>query len=152
MKTCKHCNLSKDLSCFAKHTKSKDGLQSYCKDCHHNINALYRLNNKEKDKERNKLYHKQKADIVRDRHYKNRYAISYDYFLELVENQNKKCKICKIDLTLGDRKKTCAVLDHCHVTGKIRGVLCTMCNTALGKFCDSISILESAINYLEESK
>lgn len=39
-------------------------------------------------------------------------------------------------------------LDHCHITGKIRGFLCSNCNTGLGLFKDNINLLESAIKYL----
>lgn len=40
-------------------------------------------------------------------------------------------------------------MDHDHTTGKIRGLLCFGCNTGLGKFKDSIVILNKAINYLK---
>lgn len=39
-------------------------------------------------------------------------------------------------------------IDHCHKTGKIRGILCSRCNTALGGFNDDIKLLDKAINYL----
>ena len=41
------------------------------------------------------------------------------------------------------------VYDHCHITGKFRGVLCDSCNTALGKLGDNIEGLQNAIKYLE---
>jgi len=41
-------------------------------------------------------------------------------------------------------------LDHCHKTGRIRGVLCNNCNTGLGKFYDDIELLKTAINYLQK--
>jgi hypothetical protein len=41
-------------------------------------------------------------------------------------------------------------VDHCHTTGKIRGLLCSKCNPALGAFNDNIEILNSAIKYLKE--
>jgi Recombination endonuclease VII len=61
-------------------------------------------------------------------------------------------------------KKTCSIcckkfkserdrhVDHCHVTGVIRGLLCFSCNMALGHFKDDISILKSALEYLEYFK
>ena len=59
--------------------------------------------------------------------------------------QNGRCAIC-------GRPETEAgglAVDHCHATGKVRGLLCTLCNTALGKFRDRTDILRAAIRYLE---
>lgn len=71
---------------------------------------------------------------------------------KLLIEQNYLCKICKnpekIMSRNRDRTKSLCV-DHCHVTKKIRGLLCHMCNTSLGGFKDSIELLESAINYLK---
>lgn len=43
-------------------------------------------------------------------------------------------------------------IDHCHVTGVVRGVLCVNCNVGLGNFKDNIPVLENAIRYLEAHK
>ena len=40
-------------------------------------------------------------------------------------------------------------VDHNHKTGRVRGILCSFCNTALGKFDDSVGLLARAIEYLE---
>jgi hypothetical protein len=40
-------------------------------------------------------------------------------------------------------------VDHCHTTGKVRGLLCSTCNTALGSFQDNPAYLKAAIHYLE---
>ena len=58
-------------------------------------------------------------------------------------------KICKAPETL--QNKNLAV-DHCHKTGKVRGLLCSKCNKGLGLFKDSKELLTTAIEYLEESK
>lgn len=57
----------------------------------------------------------------------------------------KGCAICNTDLT---NKKV--HIDHCHSSGKVRGVLCELCNKGLGQFKDNISSLENAIKYLKE--
>lgn len=56
----------------------------------------------------------------------------------------KKCQICGGDQVKNKR----LAIDHSHVTGKIRGVLCTLCNTGLGSFREDIDVMISAINYL----
>lgn len=63
-------------------------------------------------------------------------------------HQNGKCAICGCEL--GSSRYTKPAADHNHKTGKLRGILCTQCNTALGLMKDSPYRLESAIRYLEE--
>ena len=64
----------------------------------------------------------------------------------MIADQKGKCAICEAELDNG--KHTC--VDHCHTTGKIRGLLCTRCNWALGGFKDNPVILHSAIKYLQK--
>ena len=64
--------------------------------------------------------------------------------------QSGLCKICKKDIVIGGR--TGAKVDHCHETGKIRGLLCNRCNLGLGYFKDSTASIASAIVYLDESR
>lgn len=62
--------------------------------------------------------------------------------------QDGKCAIC--GCTLGSGRYTKPTADHDHKTGKLRGILCSNCNSALGFMKDSPYRLESAIRYLEE--
>ena len=65
----------------------------------------------------------------------------YDY---LFEQQGWRCCICN---TQAMRQRLS--IDHCHKTGKIRGLLCDMCNKGLGMFQDNPAMLEAAITYLK---
>jgi hypothetical protein len=67
-------------------------------------------------------------------------------------SQNGRCAICgeEISLVIGVDNK--ANVDHCHETDSTRGLLCTPCNQGLGRFKDSISIMEKAIEYLRRYK
>jgi hypothetical protein len=88
----------------------------------------------------------------RDFKRRDRYRITDEYFRELLKQQKGVCAICKnkesyfLPKTKSNRE---LCVDHCHETKKIRGLLCTQCNIALGKFKDSIEILNSAIEYLK---
>jgi len=62
--------------------------------------------------------------------------------------QNGKCYICGSN-DYGKRRTRLAV-DHCHVTGKIRKLLCPPCNTGLEGFKDNINVMGKAISYLRE--
>ena len=82
----------------------------------------------------------------RETHLRNKYGITLDFYDKLLEKQNYVCAIC--NLTNNNGYKLC--VDHCHTTGKIRGLLCHTCNTALGKFKDNEELLINAIKYLKK--
>lgn len=71
------------------------------------------------------------------------YGLSVDDYQNLVSDQNGLCKICS--------KQDSLVVDHCHETNKIRGLLCSQCNVGLGMFGDSVSTMLLAIDYLKLS-
>ena len=90
-------------------------------------------------------YHKNKEryKISIDRaRLKREYNITPEIFQEMYEEQDGCCKICKRERRL--------VIDHCHDTGVVRGLLCHKCNSALGAFGDDVSGLMRAVNYLED--
>lgn len=73
------------------------------------------------------------------------YGITESEYTSMLEIQNGCCKIC--DKHFSKLGRTLCV-DHCHRTGKIRGLLCDKCNRALGAFEDSVPNLKKAIRYL----
>lgn len=79
---------------------------------------------------------------------KTKYGLSMEEVDHLYKVQGNKCAICKD--TFGDAYKT--QIDHCHDTGKVRGLLCINCNWLLGKSRDNPTLLREAANYLENSK
>lgn len=103
-------------------------------------------------------YHKNKEEIKRRRkenpnnHYihwkaklKANFNITPEIYMAMFDSQNAQCKICKKELKVMHSKTH---VDHCHTTGKVRGLLCDNCNLGLGQFKDSITFLSAAINYL----
>ncbi len=91
----------------------------------------------------------------RHRHLKRRFGLTPEQFDQMKEDQGHACAICKRPETLAirqDEKPRELAIDHCHETGEIRGLLCFDCNTAIGKFGDSIERIEIAIAYLNQHK
>lgn len=82
---------------------------------------------------------------------KKLFGLSYDEYLSMKESQNNLCLICKNPEKDIDKRTMIPrelAVDHCHVTGKVRGLLCKACNNGLGCFKDSPQLLERAIEYL----
>lgn len=75
----------------------------------------------------------------------NKYDMTLEQWKSLFILQGSCCAICKSYWPNGANWHT----DHCHKTGKVRGILCNGCNTGLGQFKDKITSLQSAISYLE---
>jgi hypothetical protein len=123
---CPKCEQEKSLAEFHNDKYTMTGKAIYCREC-----------NKKKSKERYSS-NKEKVSIQR---IKKKFGISQDDYLKLFNDQDGKCKICEVP-----KKKL--VVDHCHTTQKIRGLLCSSCNLGLGHFKDSINALDAAIRYL----
>jgi hypothetical protein len=133
MKTCSKCKIEKPLSDFHNATSGKFGKHHYCKDC-------WSVHRKQKYKYNPKDYY--------DRRIRNVYNLTQEQLMSMYHSQNKKCKIC------GDAYEKVSRhgglhIDHCHTTGKVRGLLCGRCNTLLGVSKDNVVILQSAIDYLQ---
>lgn len=76
------------------------------------------------------------------------YGISPDDFDRMVQRQSNKCRICKTPMVPTKNRH----VDHDHLTGKVRGLLCSNCNTAIGLLDDSPERLIAAVAYLKEAK
>lgn len=72
------------------------------------------------------------------------YNLSKERFFEILSNQENCCAICRAELTVEKSH-----IDHCHVSGIVRGILCSRCNQGIGLFRESKEIMLSAIKYLE---
>ena len=116
-------------------------------------NKRWREQNKERVKELHQSWYQKNKDKVgyKDHNYisgiKKRYGITIEEVTQLLNKQSNKCAIC--GNVFVNRKRT--HIDHCHNTGKIRGMLCEGCNIGLGGFKDNIVLLHKAIGYLSVS-
>ena len=99
-------------------------------------------------KERYMRWYRKDPALNRARLLKRRYGITEEQYTERLDKQNGLCAICKCPPTSGGRSYILQV-DHDHVTGEVRGLLCDSCNKGLGSFKENISNLESALDYLK---
>lgn len=153
MKTCTKCKVQKELSEFHNDKWKTDGLHPHCKQCHSRRRYNKRrmdLKFAAEDRERSRRFRKEKPELSRwyvtNATLKKKYGITLEEYNDLLRQQNNLCAICSRKCSTGNK----LAVDHCHNTGKIRGLLCQGCNTSLGKMNDDPDLLRKAIDYLEK--
>lgn len=78
------------------------------------------------------------------------YKITLSDYERMHEDQGGLCKICGGEgFVMASHHKLKLVVDHCHETSVVRGLLCHNCNRGLGLFQDNVSFLNNAIEYLK---
>ena len=141
MKWCGSCKTVQPIENFAKNKSQSDGMQGFCRSCGKIKQSEWRIENREK------------ANMIAAKcHRKKRFGIDNTVYEQMLQDQDERCAICHekcIAKTINGVQKSLAI-DHCHRTGKIRGLLCTRCNTALGLFEDNLEKIKAAIDYLEK--
>ncbi len=109
---------------------------SYCSECK-------RIRTKESRKNNPRLT----AVYSRRTNLRRYYGLEESEYDALFDSQQGKCAICQKDL---ERISRSTHIDHCHSSGKIRGILCHHCNTAIGLLGDDVEKMKAAIEYLEK--
>lgn len=132
MKTCTKCKVEKEITEFYSHKGRADKLSSECKSCTKKRNLIYNNTPKGRLTKRAHKLRERGCDITPER-------------LEELLDTDTQCQIC--GTIFGIQK---AHVDHCHNTGKLRGLLCQTCNTGIGHLKDDIQTLQKAIKYLEK--
>lgn len=138
---------------MSKDASRRGGISSWCKECRKDNSRkwkkLYperaeisRLNRIEKYKENLPGYMETRNNAL-----KFRYGLSNDDYNAILNLQNYQCAICKRD---SNTMSYFLHVDHCHSTGKVRGLLCAPCNVFLGYTKDNPEIFGNAIKYLQK--
>lgn len=139
MKVCSKCQKSKSLDSFHNRKKSRDGKQAQCKEC--NIARVKKWQAEHPDK-----YEANWKKQLENRDYFVRKAKAYnipvDELRQLFVDSAGVCMICSRE------PQRWLVVDHCHNSLKVRGILCEKCNQALGLLNDDVVTLKKAIEYL----
>jgi hypothetical protein len=126
-KHCSKCRISKPLDQFSPHARGPQGRQPRCKEC---------------------CAADQKARYGKDPELSNRKQLARIHGLTLAEYDALYAAGCAICGTHDPGTKRRMHVDHDHATGKVRGVLCPLCNVGLGHFKDSPALLAKAAQYL----
>lgn len=91
-----------------------------------------------------------KKQVNSDKHYKRRYGVGLRWVQQKLDEQNWLCAICNTTpFKMREDHVSGLNLDHCHITGKPRALLCHNCNRGLGLFQDDPAILRAAALYVE---
>ena len=143
---------------FSKSKTSTRGYQYKCKLCVSDYDKTnpekkaeqkkrHYLKNKEKIDQRARDWYNNNKDRSKGNAIQRKYGITTEIFNQMRESQQYRCAICG---TGEDSLKKKLVIDHCHNTGKVRKLLCTNCNVAIGMFKENPRIMFSAMEYLKE--
>ena len=144
MKQCRSCGVEKPLDSFVKDKNRPDGHYLYCKVCN---------SRRRKEKSYDKAWRDANPEHVktyRRTSLLRKYGLTDESYNTLLSSQGFACAICR-NTDPQDRWNRFHI-DHCHKTGVVRGLLCTHCNTGLGKFYDNTNYLYAAINYLNQAQ
>jgi len=137
-RTCTSCGIKamtlEDLILFKSNKAKKFGKDSICKECY---NAKERVDNL--STERKKTY---KDRLIKSK--LSKYGLTEREYAVMVSKAKGKCEICS--KSFDENTRSC--IDHCHTTGKVRGLLCDECNTSIGKLGDTSSSVYKAYKYL----
>ena len=179
MKTCSRCKELKGASDFAVYNGK---LWCWCRACQRAASVSYRARNREKVRASAKEYgirnRDRRMELCREwraknrtrhlegcrrrdalrraadpeydrrRNFRQKYKITIEQYDAMYRDQNGVCAICA-RLNLSGRR---LAVDHDHDTGKIRGLLCSRCNSAIGLARESLDVLKMTVVYLEKHK
>lgn len=145
MKTCSRCLQIKVLADFFARKRSRDGLSPVCKVCQTAYTKMWQKTHAEQYKKcKAASARKQYATRGKKYHVERTYGIAFETFTKMVQEQNGACYICR------KIPKSGLVIDHDHVTGKVRKLLCHRCNMALGYGKEDPNVFNRMISYIKE--
>lgn len=158
MKTCNFCKRALPLTDFAKDQRSPDGCQYRCRSCQREYDQRpeYKARRAAYMRERRKdpkfVEHLKVLEQAPHRRRSKRayqlaryYGLSEEDLARLYDAQGRKCGGCGKGIGLTGKD---VHVDHCHSTGRVRGLLCQGCNIALGAAKDSHETLHNLAHYL----
>jgi hypothetical protein len=147
VKACSRCKQELSAGSFPKSSSAKDGLRHFCRECGAKSFKEWYAKNRGRNTERCGKWRAGNPGAARAYLMKSEYGITLLHYLAAVHFQGYCCAICRCRVSIDPGAKQIAV-DHCHRTGKVRGILCSDCNLSIGKFNDCAVTLQSAARYV----
>lgn len=150
MKHCTKCFELKSLDEYYFCNPAKTRLASWCKKC----SKTYSADRHRKDPKRyaqQKEWVKNNPKSIKNSQLKYSYGITLDIYEQMLVDQKGLCLICFKPETRKFKSKNKVselVVDHCHKTGKVRGLLCSSCNTAIGHLRENPETIKNILTYL----
>lgn len=145
-KTCAQCEQAKPVDQFARAgNRYGSERRSYCKECGNAATRKYAQANKARRNERLREWRRKNPEAARAKdiraRLKRKYGLTPDDVEAMNEAQGGRCLICGVETRL--------FVDHCHTTGRVRGLLCPSCNTFLGRVEANREILVRMAEYAD---
>ena len=138
MLKCSKCGVEKPLSDFYVNRKTGKPKGQRCKKCISDSNGEYQRKNRERSTEMQRAWR-----------FKKKYGVTLDDYDRLLQAQGGRCAICG-GVSRGRSERF--HVDHCHKTGRVRGLLCNPCNRGLGLLADNPELIDKAAAYIEASR
>lgn len=171
-KTCNRCHIERPIKAFRHQPKKGENVRAaHCRFCYEKRNygpencfsCKVKLDNsnwgkssRQKQKRTcldcrrsyaKKHYHENVSEYEkRSRHLNSVFNITVEEYEDILTSQNGTCAICQKSERISGRH---LAVDHCHDSKQIRGLLCAMCNTAIGKLGDSTILIKRALEYVQ---
>ena len=139
-KRCRKCHKDLSVTYFWGDKSNADGLQHSCKTCGKLNTYGYRAG-----------AGKVRFIVTMHKSKLKRFKITPEDFDRMISAQDYKCAICRLPeraMVYGVPKRL--AIDHCHKTGRVRGLLCQACNRGIGYLGDSKDLLQAALKYLSK--
>lgn len=158
-KRCSRCDTWKTLDAFYRDRSQTDGRYRQCRACAAETKKLSNRRVREQDPDNWNTRRRAAVARYRERHPHRvkatdkaqnlrKFGLTPAGFAALKQEQGGQCAICRAE----PAPTRDLAVDHDHATGKVRGLLCSNCNTALGLFGDNPERLDAAREYLTKGR
>lgn len=171
MKKCNECGEMKPQDAFSLGSTYRGGRNPVCKICKQEYGRQWRKDNNEKSrggakkqrekhphrakewKEKNPVYDREwkakNQDKLMSNRLKNKYGITSEQYDQMVVDQGGRCAVC-LEIPLGRKGHSKLNVDHDHLSGVVRGLLCGKCNMALGLLRENTDIMLNLVAYTQK--